>query len=58
MAALKTLVVTIIILKLASKGLAFYYTVLFTGPPIYKQFIVSFIDDCSHPEMFLKISKN
>ena len=34
MAALKKLVVTIIVLNLVRKGLAFYYTVLFTGPPM------------------------
>ena len=63
METLKALILTIIVLNFVSKGLSFYYTIIFTGPSLsyralgYEQFVVTFIDS-SCPEVSLKISQN
>ena len=58
METLTALILTIIILNVVSKGLSFYYTVIFTGPSTTQPIMVSFIDSSSHPEVFLKVSQN
>ena len=58
METLTTLILTIIVLNVVSKGLSFYYTVIFTGPSTTHPILVPFIDSSSHPEVFLKVSQN
>ena len=58
MEALAALILTIIVLNVVSKGLSFYYTVVFTGPSTTQPIMVPFVDSSSHPEMFLKVSQN
>ena len=58
METLTTLILTIIVLNVVSKGLSFYYTVIFTGPSTTHPIMVTFIDSSSHPEVFLKVSQN
>ena len=64
METLKAIIWTIILLNSVSKGLSFYYTVIFVGPSVshrtlpYKQFVDSLLDGSSRPEVLLKISQN
>ena len=64
METLKAFIVTIIVLNFVSKGLSFYYTIIFTGPSIsyralgYKQFVVTFTDSSSRLEVSLYIRIN
>ena len=64
METVTALILNIIVLNLVSKRPSFYYTIIFTGPLIsyralrYKQFVVTFIDSSSRPEVFFKISQN
>ena len=59
MEAMKALILTIIELNLASKGLSFFTGLSYLRDSLrYKQFLVPFIDSSSRPEEFLKISQN
>ena len=57
MEALKALTLTIICTKV-SKGLSFYYTVIFTGLSTIKAIVVPFTYTSSRPEMLLNIFQN
>ena len=57
METLEALILTITVLNLVSKGLSFYYTVIFTDPLLHKQFVVPFIDSSSRPEVFSFFTK-
>ena len=58
MEAMKTLILTIIVLNLVSKGLSFFTVLSYLQESLrYKQFLVPFIDSSSRPVEFLKISQ-